>query len=152
MSQTVAQPPTTSATPSSHMSLVDRLWLKIQQHSLLGVVFIVVAAFTALGKAINGLDRTKSILADLVSHAVSIDYGTHKFIVKNAYAWGILGFFVLLLVLVLLVLRARDELRELRSDLANLRVITEKRSKVVEKTFEKMMLAASQILGQLYPN
>jgi len=132
------------------MDWLYSLWAEIRKHRVWGLVIAAVLLLAAVGSIIRGLDRIKQTLVDLILPALVIDPTPTVIHIKDGYAWGALLTLLILLILFLLGLRVWLELRRVREDVERQGTEGNRRSYVLDKTFERMMQAASQIFAQLY--
>lgn len=117
-------------------------WFENYPNIWLGVLIIV--AIAAIGRFIGGLAVAKSLLADIMKGGVEIDWNTRQVTVSDWLGWLVLFLLAVFIYGLVIAYRSSKGLEELRQT-------SGKRNLVVEKTFEKTVLASSRICGQLYP-
>ncbi len=117
---------------------------RVGRHRFVTGFLLLVVGVGAAGRFLGGVQRIRDLLSWLMLGAVTVDPPGAKVAIKGGYVVGALFFLVLAVLFVGFALQWRYDLRALRTTI-------ERRGKTVEKTFEKMMLAASQVLDQLYP-
>jgi hypothetical protein len=133
------------------MQWLQNFFQYVKEHKFWGLVTAAFIIVVTLGAYLRSIDRIQQALSQLVSAAVTIDPSTRAISVKESYAWVAVCALVAVLVLALFIWQKVLKGNQAARDLAAMISVPQERRRVMEKTFEKMMQAASQIAAQLYP-
>jgi len=126
-------------------------WEQVKQDPFWGIVILGFLLVGTTGKFLGWMTYIKNVLAFLLSRGVTFDSATRKTIVSDTYAWMAVLVVAALVVLALFGLRIHHDRNRLRTNLKEIESESLRDKATVEKTFEKMMGAASKICAQVFP-
>jgi hypothetical protein len=133
------------------MNWLKAKWNNLEQDPFWGIVIVAVFALVTLGEALGGMPHLRDELGHLISNAATFDQATGKATLTNLSGWIAVLVIFLLVILMLVGLRIRNDRDELRKSLNHINSEILKDQKTIERTFEKMMSAAAKICSQLFP-
>jgi hypothetical protein len=133
------------------MDWLNQKWQQVKQDPFWGLVILAILAVAGMGRFFGWMNYFKETVASLISRGISIDTATRKVTISNPLAWAAVAIIAVIVLIFLKGLRMWEERNSLLNDLRNVETATLADKEIVERTFEKMMSAASRICAQLFP-